>query len=126
MESAMPLSIVQIVFDCDDAEKLSAFWSQVLDHPVDEGAASFFATIGVRTVGPGPALMFVKVPEPKQHKNRMHLDLSGTDWAAQVERVIKLGAVKVSEHKEFGTQWVTLQDPEGNEFDIGAGMGDAA
>jgi predicted enzyme related to lactoylglutathione lyase len=119
----MPLSIVQIVIDCEDAEKLSAFWSQVLDRPVDEGAESFFATIGLRSAGPGPALMFIKVPEVKQHKNRVHLDLTGADWAGEVERVVGLGAVRVSEHKEFGTHWVTMRDPEGNEFDIGAGMG---
>ncbi|HST82848.1 MAG TPA: VOC family protein [Kineosporiaceae bacterium] len=119
----MPLSIVQIVIDCDDAEKLSAFWSQVLNRPVDEGAASYFATIGLRAADSGPALMFIKVPETKQHKNRVHLDLTGAGWADEVERVIGLGAVRVSEHQEFGTHWVTLRDPEGNEFDIGAGMG---
>ena len=122
----MTLSIAQVVFDCDDAQALAGFWSKVLQRPVDEGGAEFFASIGVRTRGPGPALMFIKVPEPRQVKNRVHLDLidtAGGDWAAEVERVIGLGAVQLAEHKEFGTQWVTLRDPEGNEFDIGAGLG---
>jgi glyoxalase superfamily protein len=121
----MPLSIAQIVFDCEDAETLSSFWSKVLDRPVDEGAAVFFASIGLKSPGPGPALMFIKVAEPKQVKNRVHVDLTGAggDWAAEVERVVGLGAVQLAEYKEFGTHWVTLRDPEGNEFDIGAGMG---
>jgi len=116
------LSIVQIVFDCDDAESLAAFWSKVLDRPVDEGAGPFFSTIGRAESSSGPTLMFVKVPEPKQQKNRVHLDLHGQDVQAEVDRVTGLGAVQVSEHKEFGTHWITLRDPEGNEFDIGAGL----
>lgn len=122
----MTLSIAQIVIDCHDARSLSVFWSKVLQHPVDEGAAEFFASIGLRTPGPGPALMFIKVPEPRQVKNRVHLDLIDPtgegDWTAEVQRVIGLGAVQLAEHKEFGTHWVTLRDPESNEFDIGAGL----
>jgi hypothetical protein len=111
------LSIAQIVIDCADAGKLAGFWSQALSRPVDEGASAYFAT-----VGGSPKLMFLKVPEPKQTKNRLHLDLSGPGWAAEVDRLLGLGAVKMSEHQEYGTEWVTLADPEGNEFDVGAGL----
>jgi hypothetical protein len=124
----MALSIEQIVFDCEDAESLAGFWSKVLDRPVDEGGNSFFTTIGrgpAATNGQ-PALMFLKVPEPKQTKNRLHLDLvdhgDGVGWAAEVDRLTGLGAVQVAEHKEYGIHWVTLRDPEGNEFDLGTGM----
>jgi hypothetical protein len=119
----MPLALSQIVVDCADAEKLAGFWSAVLGTTVDPGAQPFFATVGR---GEPTALMFIKVPEPKAGKNRLHLDLTGTGWREEVERALSLGATAVSEHDEYGTQWVTLRDPEGNEFDIGAGLGEAA
>ena len=63
--------------------------------------------------------MFLAVPEPRQGKNRVHLDLVSTDRQAVVERALSLGATKVGEFDEYGTQWTTLADPEGNVFDIG-------
>jgi uncharacterized glyoxalase superfamily protein PhnB len=44
-----------------------------------------------------------------------------SDLSAAVERAVALGATKVAEFDEYGTQWVTLTDPEGNVFDIGVG-----
>jgi catechol 2,3-dioxygenase-like lactoylglutathione lyase family enzyme len=116
------LSISQIVIDCADAAKLAGFWSQVLSRPVDEGANGFFATIGLKRKDGGPALMFLRVPEEKQAKNRLHLDLSGPDWRAEADRLTALGAIKLSEHAEYGKEWITFADPEGNEFDLGAGV----
>jgi hypothetical protein len=113
--------IAQTVIDCQDAEKLAGFWSAALERPVDPGANPFFATIGRGSPG---ALMFLRVPEPKAGKNRVHLDLApapGTDWQAELDRLATLGAVRVGEFREYGVHWVTLQDPEGNEFDLGAG-----
>ena len=63
--------------------------------------------------------MFIAVPEPRQGKNRVHLDLVSTDRQAVVERALSLGATKVGEFDEYGTQWTTLADPEGNVFDVG-------
>ena len=113
----MALTVAQVVVDCEDAGRLAAFWSGVLGRPVDGGASPFFATIR----GGAPALMFLKVPEPKQGKNRVHLDLTSPDWRDEVKRVVELGATFVAEFAEYGTEWATLRDPEGNEFDIGAG-----
>ena len=131
----MSLSIAQIVIDCENAETLAGFWSQLLERPVDPGAGPFFATIGRPAGGAsestpqgpvaGPALMFLKVPEGKQVKNRLHIDLhpdgQGADGPAEIERAIGLGAKHVGEHREYGMHWVTLQDPEGNEFDLAVG-----
>jgi predicted enzyme related to lactoylglutathione lyase len=118
----MTLSIAHIVFDCENAEKLAGFWSQVLERTIDDGSNPFFATIGLGS--PGPALMFLKVEEPKRVKNRVHLDLSGPDWDGELERLTGLGATRVGEFREYGTHWVTLRDPEGNEFDLGGGPTD--
>jgi hypothetical protein len=116
------LAFGQITFDCDDAAALAAFWSALIDQPVDDGASGFFATVGrAAPANPWPVLMFLKVDEKKERKNRVHLDLHAEDWTAQAERAVGLGATHVADFDEYGTRWATLLDPEGNEFDIGAG-----
>jgi Glyoxalase-like domain len=65
----------------------------------------------------GPMLMFLKVPESKTAKNRMHIDLGTADLDGDVDRVVALGA-ELDRHREYVT-WATLRDPEGKEFCIG-------
>ena len=60
--------------------------------------------------------MFVKVPEPKIAKNRIHLDLMAPDPEAEVDRLVKLGATWVADLDEYGHTWTVMADPEGNEF----------
>jgi hypothetical protein len=114
------LSLGQIVVDSADAAALAGFWSRLLDRPVFDGANQFFAVVPPAEDGSFPALMFLAVPEPRSGKNRLHLDLVSGDRTAAVQRAIQLGARKVGEFDEYGTQWTTLADPEGNVFDIGA------
>ena len=113
------LSLGQIVVDSADAAALADFWSRLLERPVLDGANQFFAVIPPAEDGSFPALMFLAVPEPRQGKNRLHLDLVSADRAVAVERATQLGARRVGEFDEYGTQWTTLADPEGNVFDIG-------
>jgi predicted enzyme related to lactoylglutathione lyase len=84
----------------------------------DMAASEFFARIPGE--GTTPTLMFIQVPEPKAVKNRVHLDLHADDRAAEVERLVGLGARIVHEKAEFGVEWTTLADPEGNEFCVAA------
>ena len=56
--------------------------------------------------------------EGKTAKNRMHPDLVTADLHAEVKRIVGLGAAKAAEYDEGGAQWITLLDPEGNEFDV--------
>ena len=116
----MNLSVTALTFDCADASGLARFWSDVLGLPVDPDPTEDFATIG-QTAVTQPAWMFIKVPEPKKAKNRLHVDLASGDLVADVERVLSLGATRIASFDESGTQWVTLADPEGNEFDVVAG-----
>ena len=111
----MSATLNHITFDCADAERLAGFWSSVLDEDVDPEASPDFATITSRT---SASWMFVKVPEPKRVKNRVHVDLATVDLEAELERVVGLGAARVADHDESGTRWTTLSDPEGNEFDV--------
>ena len=65
-----------------------------------------------------PDLLFLKVPEGKQVKNRLHLDLRPEDQAAEVARAEALGATRTSVGQGDDVTWVVLADPEGNEFCI--------
>jgi predicted enzyme related to lactoylglutathione lyase len=116
----MSLGIAAITFDCENAQTLAAFWAEALGRPVDPDDGDtgiFFASIGRTNPTPGaPALMFIKVPEGKTVKNRTHLDLDAEDRAAEVERLVALGASVVHDKDEWGVRWTTLTDPEGNEF----------
>ena len=117
----MALTLQMINLDCADVAGQAAFWSQVLGVPVDENDGNAF----MRTVGyqnPAlPRMMFLAVPEGKTVKNRVHLDLHADDRAAEVARVVALGATHVRDHDEWGVQWTVLTDPEGNEFCIAQG-----
>jgi Glyoxalase-like domain len=116
---AVTIGFGQVVIDSQRADEIAAFWSALLERPVNEGANQFFAMIPPSEDRTFPALMFLAVPEPRQGKNRMHLDLVAANLPAEVERAVALGATKVAEFDEYGSIWTTLTDPEGNVFDIG-------
>ena len=115
----MTTSLHSVTFDCTDAEHLARFWSGVLGRDVDAGATREFAAIGLHDgAADRPHWMFIRVPESKESKNRVHVDLIATDLDAEVEWVVGLGATRLADIKEAGARWATLADPEGNEFDI--------
>ena len=64
-----------------------------------------------------PDLLFLKVPEGKVVKNRLHLDLRPGDQAAEVARLEALGARRV-DVGQGEVSWVVMADPDGNEFDV--------
>jgi Glyoxalase-like domain len=68
------LGFGQIVFDCVRANQLADFWSALLELPVRDGANPYFAVIEGSSDRSFPSLMFIAVPEPRQGKNRLHLD----------------------------------------------------
>jgi catechol 2,3-dioxygenase-like lactoylglutathione lyase family enzyme len=67
--------------------------------------------------GVAPDLLFLRVPEPKMAKNRLHLDLRPADQAAEVARLEALGARRV-DVGQGDVGWVVMADPDGNEFDV--------
>ena len=116
------LRIGNITLDCDDVLAVAQFWSQALGRPLDSGGSPGFASIGgADAQRVEPAWYFEKVPEPKQAKNRMHLDLIDPDPSA-VQRLVGLGATVVAERAIQGGahRWTVMQDPEGNEFCVAA------
>ncbi|BDH59310.1 VOC family protein [Tsukamurella sp. PLM1] len=117
----MALHVQMINLDCADVAAQASFWSAALGLPVDENDGNeFMRTIGFERPDL-PRMMFLAVPERKTVKNRMHLDLHADDRAAEVDRLLALGATHLRDHEEFGFRWTVLADPEGNEFCIAQG-----
>lgn len=107
----------EVTYDARDARRLARFWAEALGWEVGPGASEYVASVGgARRPPDSLPMLFVQVPEDKAGKNLAHLDLQADDLAAAVTRLVGLGASVVHEKAEWGHSWVTLQDPEGNEF----------
>lgn len=110
----MALQLRAVTIDALDPAVLGQFWSAVTGREI---IASRPDLVRLASETPdGPVLLFLKVPESKSAKDRIHLDLETDDRAAEVERIMELGATYHSEVDEPGHAWTVLQDPEGNEF----------
>ena len=105
-----------LVLDCADPERLGEFWAPALGY-VNLGTAGSYVAL-FPNGAPGPKLLLQRVAEPKTVKNRMHFDIEVADIHAEAERLVALGATRVSEGpcSEHGSTWLLMSDPEGNEF----------
>ena len=139
----MPAFDLHIVFDCADPDRVARFWMAALggyDFPVgvpegfatwDEWADANNIPVDQRNLGrtlvdkergTRPDIFFLQVPEPKQLKNRVHLDikvapgLAGDERRTAIEkeadRLTALGATIATDHDDH----LVMHDPEGNEF----------
>jgi len=110
-------------FDATDAYAQSVWWSRVLDFvedPDDPNLPGHQECL-ITSRDLSQVLLFITVPDAKQVKNRLHLDLrpADRDREQEVERVLALGATFLADHRRpDGSGWITLADPEGNEFCI--------
>lgn len=109
----MALEWEQVIVDAADPAALGRWWAEALGWVVVEDSPDEFEIRPEKDRIPG--LLFVPVPEAKTVKNRLHLDFRPDDRDAEVTRLLALGA----RHTDIGQgeqPWVTLVDPEGNEF----------
>jgi catechol 2,3-dioxygenase-like lactoylglutathione lyase family enzyme len=114
--SGMAAVLREIVIDCNDPRRVSAFWAEVLGwRPQARGDFYWMSESGGPF--PGPLLVFVPVPEPKTVKDRIHIDVapSGCNRDDEVARLEGLGATRV-DIGQGDPGWVVLADPEGHEF----------
>ena len=138
---------VQITFDCADPAGLAAFWAEALGYQLQAPPGGFQsweqaleamgvpaesrndASALVDPEGSRPRLFFQRVPEGKQAKNRVHLDVRaapGIEGEARMaaleveaERLVSHGATRLRRHEPdppLGTGHIVMADPEGNEF----------
>jgi predicted enzyme related to lactoylglutathione lyase len=115
----MSSSVHGLSIDCGDAGKLASFWADVLGSSVSPDPTPEFAAIDAD--GNTPRLAFHQVPEAKTVKNRLHLDLLSSQFGAESERLLALGATRIRDIEHGSVRWTTFADPEGNEFDLVAG-----
>jgi hypothetical protein len=118
----MTVSIGSVTVDCEDVWTVAGFWSAALHIPVDPEPSPYFASLNQNSADL-PRFLFIKVPEAKTAKNRMHLDLVVDDSVPrnrEVARLVDLGATHVADKDEWGHSWAVLTDPEGNEFCVSA------
>lgn len=109
----MTLEWEQVVVDSADPVTLGRWWAEALGWVVVGEAPGEFEIRPEPERLPG--LLFVPVPEGKAVKNRLHLDFRPEDQEAEVIRLLALGA-RTADVGQGEVSWVTLADPEGNEF----------
>lgn len=138
---------IQCTFDCADPAKIAVFWAEALGYevqPPPPGFASWEealaawgvpperrndASAAVDPDGKGPRLFFQRVPEGKQAKNRLHLDVRAAPGLegdarmaaleAEAERLVGHGATRIERHEPappLSGGHIIMSDPEGNEF----------
>jgi len=107
-----------VTIDAQDARRIAAFWCAMLDTELDEELDDGrFLVLKDRDDLPGICIQ--QVPEPKQGKVRIHLDLGARDLAAATERIVELGGSWDGEDRVLDELlWRTFTDPEGHEFDV--------
>ena len=110
----MPSRFYTLVVDARDPAALAQFWKDVLDWETIYESSD--EVVIAKNGEQYPALLFGTVPEDKQIKNRLHIDLAPDDRDAEVERILALGATHADVGQGDDVTWVVLADPEGNEF----------
>jgi len=110
-------------FDSRDAYAMSVFWGGVLgfaEDPKDPNVPGDEECM-ISSADGSQRLLFITVPDAKQVKNRLHLDLKAAEGSRdqELEWLSGLGAQQVADRRRpDGSGWVVLADPEGNEFCI--------
>jgi len=119
---SMSIRIGMVTVDTRDSQKLGLWWAeqlegtveaysevgQVVDPKSPDAKGAFFIVFTPERVPLG----FQEISDPTEGKNRLHLDLSCTDRAAEVARLVAAGATLSYEMPS----WSTLADPDGNLF----------
>jgi hypothetical protein len=128
---------IQVTFDCRDADQMATFWALALDYtlqPPPDGFDTWETFLDANDIphpdpgsiaavidpdGTGPRMLFLRVPEGKVAKNRVHLDIEVIEDGAKLAKVrqlVEAGATEVGRVDEHDGWWVVMLDPEGNEF----------
>jgi predicted enzyme related to lactoylglutathione lyase len=107
---------IEIAIDCDDADRMAAFWIATLGYEF-RGSFEQYRSI-VDPTGEGPKILFQQLApgERTTGKNSIHLDMHVTDVASEVARLTDLGATELHAVDLGETYWVTMSDVEGNQF----------
>ena len=111
---AMTLSLGMVTTDTTDAAALATWWAEQTGAEITETNDGWFVIL--RGGSLPVQLAFQKVEDPTPGKNRLHLDLTTDDLDAETERLLAAGATLVARRGDEHFRWITLADPQGNEF----------
>jgi predicted enzyme related to lactoylglutathione lyase len=105
-----------IAIDCADLGRSARFWCGVLGYTAGPASGQYQSL--VPDGRQGIEVLLQRVGDDKLGKNRLHLDLRTKDLRAEVDRVVALGATRLTNQpvSEDGWSWHVLADPDGNEF----------
>ena len=118
----MTLSLQCLTVDAHNPKAQAEFWAEVLGWSIGEDGDEIGYWIERELNDPNkigfPDILFLKVPDEKVIKNRLHLDLRPDNQDAEVARLEKLGAkrIEIGQSIDADTTWVVMADLEGNEF----------
>jgi predicted enzyme related to lactoylglutathione lyase len=112
-----PQGELVVVIDCAQLDRSAEFWTAVLGYVRDGVAAGRYQGL-LPAYGQGAEILLQQVPEAKQGKNRVHLDLRTRELEPETRRLVSLGARILTEQPvtEYGWRWHVMSDPDGNEF----------
>ena len=109
----MSLEWEELAVDSRDPATIGRWWAEALGvTPEEDEDGDVRIHLGG---GSAPSILFIRVPEAKTVKNRLHLDFRPDDRDAEVERLLAMGATR-ADVGQGAESWVVLADPEGNEF----------
>lgn len=126
----MTLRWYTIVVDSENPVELAHWWAQTLDYQIvfeaDDEVVIVPKSMSTAPIvdleewlRTGQGLVFVSVPEKKERKNRLHIDLAphtSQDRDAEIAALIDRGARYADVGQDDSVPWTVLADPEGNEF----------
>lgn len=121
MSSRDRVRVGMYAFYCDEPPRLAAFWGELMDLPVADGATDDLVMLDFHhEVGP-VTWLFHRADAGAARGNGIGLDI-GIDneehWATVADRAEALGATRLAQHDQDGTRWIEMLDPEGNAFRI--------
>ena len=108
-----------VCVDSNDPRGTAAFWRDALGWRVTydhDDEVVLEPPEGSPQDGVSPDLLFLRVPEAKTVKNRLHLDLRPDDQEAEVQRLLALGATLADVGQPADASFTVMRDPEGNEL----------
>ena len=111
-------TVLVVVLDCADLDRAAEFWCGALGYAGPPAGTPGPYRQLLPANGDGLELLLQQVPEAKDGKNRVHLDLRVPDVEAELARLLALGARHTTGApvEEDGWTWYVLADPDGNEF----------
>ena len=119
----MSCFVSHTTIDCHNAYELSEWWKPVLGYvdldgdPTEPGHEECM----IRDPESGHRILFIEVSEPDLPAKRIHFDVRPRERSRdeEIAWLIEYGATEVADHRGIhgpGSGWVTLADPEGNQF----------